>query len=446
MRSIRVRLFAFLAVVTLAVWAASAVWIQVRTEAEIRQVLDRRLMESARMVSSLLDEGDLPMNAAAAAGEAGRSLPANSGFERQLSCQIWSLRGDLVSRSEGAPAARLAVAEGFTDRLIEGEPWRIYTIRNGTAGVEVMVGDRVAVRERLVGSIIAALAAPALIGLGVLGGLIWWSVGRGLDPARRLADALVARGAGDLRPLDTPGDVRELRPMVAALNGLIERLDASRRRQAEFTAAAAHELRTPLAGLRVQAQVAATARDPQVRARAIEQMIASVDRTSILVSRLLEMARSDELSEQSLKRRWIPLRELVDADSAACPSGLELAPTAADLELHVDPARIGPLFANLLANACAHAHGRVRLEADLTPGSPRLILDDDGPGVPAADLPRLGRRFHRGAGAPPGGAGLGLSIAEAAAVAHGWRLSYGPSPLGGLRVAIHVDPGSVRAR
>lgn len=446
MRSIRVRLFAFLAVVTLAVWAASAVWIQVRTEAEIRQVLDRRLMESARMVSSLLDEGDLPMNAAAAAGEAGRSLPANSGFERQLSCQIWSLRGDLVSRSEGAPAARLAVAEGFTDRLIEGEPWRIYTIRNGTAGVEVMVGDRVAVRERLVGSIIAALAAPALIGLGVLGGLIWWSVGRGLDPARRLADALVARGAGDLRPLDTPGDVRELRPMVAALNGLIERLDASRRRQAEFTAAAAHELRTPLAGLRVQAQVAATARDPQVRARAIEQMIASVDRTSILVSRLLEMARSDELSEQSLKRRWIPLRELVDTDSAACPSGLELAPTAADLELHVDPARIGPLFANLLANACAHAHGRVRLDADLTPGSPRLILDDDGPGVPAADLPRLGRRFHRGAGAPPGGAGLGLSIAEAAAVAHGWRLSYGPSPLGGLRVAIHVDPDSVRAR
>lgn len=446
MRSIRVRLFAFLAAVTLAVWAASAVWIQVRTEAEIRQVLDRRLMESARMVSSLLDEGDLPMNAAAAAGEAGRSLPADSGFERQLSCQIWSLRGDLVSRSEGAPAARLAVAEGFTDRLIEGEPWRIYTIRNGTAGVEVMVGDRVAVRERLVGSIIAALAAPALIGLGVLGGLIWWSVGRGLDPARRLADALVARGAGDLRPLDTPGDVRELRPMVAALNGLIERLDASRRQQAEFTAAAAHELRTPLAGLRVQAQVAATARDPQVRARAVEQMIASVDRTSILVSRLLEMARSDELSEQPPKRRWTPLRELVDTDSAACPSGLELAPTAADLELHVDPARVGPLFANLLANACAHAHGRVRLDADLTPGSPRLILDDDGPGVPAADLPRLGRRFHNGAGAPPGGAGLGLSIAEAAAVAHGWRLSYGPSPLGGLRVAIHMDPDSVRAR
>ncbi|WP_374512819.1 ATP-binding protein [Brevundimonas sp.] len=446
MRSIRVRLFGFLAVVTLGVWAASAVWIQVRTEAEIRQVLDRRLMESARMVSSLLDQGDLPMNAAATAVAAGRSLPADSGLERQLSCQIWSLRGDLVSRSEGAPAARLAVAEGFTDRLIEGEPWRIYTIRNRAAGVEVMVGDRVAVRERLVGSIIAALAAPALIGLGVLGGLIWWSVGRGLDPARRLADALVARGAEDLRPLETPGDVRELRPMVAALNGLIERLEASRRRQTEFTAAAAHELRTPLAGLRVQAQVAATARDPQVRARAIEQMIASVDRTSILVSRLLEMARSDELSEQPPKRRWTPLPELVDPDSVACPSGLELAPAAAALELDVDPARIGPLFANLLANACAHARGRVRLDVDLTPGSPRLILDDDGPGVPEADLPRLGRRFHRGGGAPPGGAGLGLSIAEAAAAAHGWRLSYGPSPLGGLRVAIHIGPDSVRAR
>lgn len=446
MRSIRVRLFAFLAVVTLGVWAASAVWIQVRTEAEIRQVLDRRLMESARMVSSLLDQGDLPLNAATSTVEAGQPPATNPGLTRQLSCQIWSLRGDLVSRSEGAPAGRLAVAEGFTDRLIEGELWRIYTIRNQTAGVEVMVGDRVAVRERLVGSIIAALAAPALLGLLVLGGLIWWSVGRGLDPARRLADMLIARGAEDLRPLDTPGDVRELRPMVAALNGLIDRLEASRRRQAEFTAAAAHELRTPLAGLRVQAQIAATARDPKVRSQAIAQMIASVDRTSILVSRLLDMARADEMSGQPPRRRWTPLAEIAHLDAEACPARLELTPAAATAELNVDAARIGPLFANLLANACAHARSRVRLDVDLSQGRASLIIEDDGAGVSETDLPRLGRRFHRGTGAAPGGAGLGLSIAEAAAAAHGWRVAYARSPMGGLQVAVHLDAGSFRAR
>lgn len=445
MRSIRVRLFAFLAIVTVAVWAASAVWIQVRTEAEIRQVLDRRLMESARMVSSLLDHGGLPVTAAAVGGGSGRSAAPAPGLERQLSCQIWSLRGRLVGRSEGAPDVRLARTEGFSERLIEGEPWRIYTVQNRAAGVQVMVGDRLAVRERLVESIIAGLAAPALIGLVVLGGLIWWSVGRGLGPARRLADALVTRNAEDLRPLDMPGGARELAPIVAALNGLIDRLELSRRRQREFTAAAAHELRTPLAGLRVQAQIAATADDPDVRAKAIQQMTTSVDRTSTLVSRLLEMARTDELAEQPLKRRWTSLTRIVAPDAADCPVQLELTPVVAALELNVDPERIAPLFANLLANACAHGRGRVRLDAELAPDAPILIVDDDGAGVSETDLPRLGRRFHRGTGAAPGGAGLGLSIAEAAAAAHGWRLAYARSPLGGLRVAVHMDVGSFRA-
>ena len=108
-----------------------------------------------------------------------------------MSCLIWSLRGQLVSRSEGAPAVRLAQTEGFSERVIEGEPWRIYTIQNRTAGVQVMVGDRLAVRERLVGSIIAGLAVPAVIGLGILGGLIWWSVGRGLASASRRAGASI---------------------------------------------------------------------------------------------------------------------------------------------------------------------------------------------------------------------------------------------------------------
>ena len=444
MRSIRVRLFAFLAVVTVAVWGASAVWIQVRTEAEIRQVLDRRLMESARMVSSLLDQGGLPVTAAAIGGGSDPFPSPARGLERQLSCQIWSLRGQLVSRSEGAPAVRLAQTEGFSERVIEGEPWRIYTIQNRTAGVQVMVGDRLAVRERLVGSIIAGLAVPAVIGLGILGGLIWWSVGRGLAPARRLADALVARSAEDLRPLETTGGVRELAPMVAALNGLIDRLESSRRRQREFTAAAAHELRTPLAGMRVQAQIAAAAADPKVRARAVEQMVASVDRTSALVSRLLEMARADEVSEQPLERRWTPLTRIVTPDAGSCPVELELTSAAAALELNVDFDRVGPLFANLLANACAHARSRVRVDAAIGPEHPILIVEDDGPGVSEADLPRLGQRFYRGPNAVTGGAGLGLSIAEVSATAHGWRLAFGRSPLGGLRVVVHMDAGSVR--
>ena len=447
MRSIRVRLFIILALVTAAVWGTSAVWIQVRTQAEIHRVLDRRLMESARMVSSLLDQGDLATVAGAAGVGPAPSPAAGPGYERQLSCQIWSLRGELVSRSDGAPSERLAVADGFSERTISDERWRVYTVHNRVAGVQVMVGDRLAMREGLVGSIITSLAAPTLVGLAALGLLIWWSVGRGLRPVRQLADTLGARQVEDLGPMTAPGGVEELRPMLDALNGLIDRLAAARRRQAEFTAAAAHELRTPLAGLRVQAQVAVNATDPETRARALQHILASVDRTSALVSRLLEMARADEAAEQALMRRWVPLAELVRTDIGGCRVPVEISEAATAVELHVDPDRVSALFGNLLANACVHARGLVRIDLDRTGSSPILTIDDDGPGVPQADLPKLGRRFYRGPDAQPGGSGLGLSIVETTATAHGLAVTYGLSPLGGLRVAlIFISPDTIRAK
>jgi len=446
MRSIRVRLFVILALVTAVVWGTSAVWIQVRTQAEIHRVLDRRLMESARMVSSLLDQGDLTAVAGAARVAAAPATAASPGYERQLSCQIWSLRGELVSRSDGAPSERLAVADGFSERTIGDERWRVYTVHNRLAGVQVMVGDRLAMREGLVSSIITSLAAPTLVGLAALGLLIWWSVGRGLRPVRQLADMLRARRVEDLSPLTTPEGVEELRPMLDALNGLIDRLAAARRRQSEFTAAAAHELRTPLAGLRVQAQVAANATDPETRTRALRHILASVDRTSALVSRLLEMARADE-AEQALMRRWVALAELLRTDIAGCRVPVEISEAATAMELHVDPDRVSALFGNLLANACAHARSLVRIDIDHAGSSPVLTFDDDGPGVLQADLSKLGRRFYRGPDAQPGGSGLGLSIVESTAAAHGLAVTYGPSPLGGLRVTLtFVSPDTIRAK
>ncbi|MEJ6788091.1 sensor histidine kinase N-terminal domain-containing protein [Brevundimonas sp. BR2-1] len=447
MRSIRVRLFVILALVTAVVWGTSAVWIQVRTQAEIHRVLDRRLMESARMVSSLLDQGDLAAGAGAARVAAAPATTAGPGYERQLSCQIWSLRGELVSRSDGAPLERLAVADGFSERTIGDERWRVYTVHNRLAGVQVMVGDRLAMREGIVGSIITSLAAPTLVGLAALGLLIWWSVGRGLRPMRQLADTLGARRVQDLSPLTTPGGVEELRPMLDALNGLIDRLAAARRRQAEFTAAAAHELRTPLAGLRVQAQVAANATDPETQARALQHIVASVDRTSSLVSRLLEMARADDAAEPALVRRWTPLAQLVRTDIMGCRVRVEVSEAASAMELNVDPDRVSALFGNVLSNACAHARSLVRIDLDDTGPSPTLTIDDDGPGVPQADLTKLGRRFYRGPDAKPGGSGLGLSIVEATATAHSLTVVYGPSPLGGLRVTLaFVSPDTIRTK
>ena len=236
MSSIRLRLFVTLALVTALVWGGAVVWVEIQTRAEVQRVLDRRLMESARMVSSLMQAGSV--RPAIQAPDTG----AADVYDRQLSCQIWSLEGDLIGRSQSAPAERLSEGgDGFSERTIRGERWRVYTVHDRDAGFRVMVGDNLAVREHLVGNVVTALIGPAVLGLLVLGVLIWWSVGRGLTPIRQMTRSLAVRDAEDLTALDVSPDARELRPFALALNDLMSRLGAARRREAEFTAAAAHE-------------------------------------------------------------------------------------------------------------------------------------------------------------------------------------------------------------
>lgn len=450
MNSIRLRLFAILALVTAAVWGTSVAWIQIRTQTEIQHVLDRRLMESARMVSSLLEAGDVE----AATGLITRrprpgatgTLSADTAYDRQLSCQIWSLEGELVGRSDGAPDERLALADGFSERDIRGERWRVYTVHNREAGVRVMVGDNLSMRDHLVGTLITGLVAPAILGLLALGALIWWSVGRGLAPIRSLTKALGDRDIDALTPLSAPGTARELRPFVFALNNLIGRLDAARRRETEFTAAAAHELRTPLAGLRIQAQIAATSTDPGTRRRALDHITGSVDRTARLVTQLLEMARQDAMAVAPLERLWIPADRLVSDVGEPDGPAIVLDASVYEFDIQADPDRVAVVFGNILTNARTHGRMRVMVELHAAATPPYLAIEDDGLGVAFADLHRLGRRFFRAANAPPGGHGLGLSIAEASAAAHGWTLRYLRGRSGGLRVEVTMRSGDLRCR
>ncbi|PZU60066.1 MAG: two-component sensor histidine kinase, partial [Brevundimonas sp.] len=238
--------------------------------------------------------------------------------------------------------------------------------------------------------------------------------------------------AEDLTALDVSPDARELRPFALALNDLMSRLGAARRREAEFTAAAAHELRTPLAGLRVQAQIAASSSDPAVRSRALEQIQTSVDRTARLVTGLLALAREDEMPVSDEDRRWVTLQSLF----AGAEGDGRVSFVDGDALLNVDPDRFGAAAANLLANAQAHAESSILISYDPTSG--RLIVEDDGPGVAFSDLHRLGRRFFRASNAPTGGSGLGLSIVLATVKAHGGQVQFLRSPGGGLRVEVTI--------
>lgn len=430
MMSIRTRLFAILALVTALVWGGAVVWVEVQTRNEVQRVLDRRLMESARMVSSMMQPGSL---SPVVNEEGGGRLAA---YDQQLACQIWSMQGELIARSRSAPSAMLASGEdGFSERVINGERWRVYTVHVPEGGYRVMVGDNLAVREHLVGSVVTGLLGPAVLGLLALGVLIWWSVGAGLRPIQQMTQALASRRADDLTPVDVAPGGKDLQPFVSALNDLIARVSEARRRETEFTAAAAHELRTPLAGLRVQAQIAANATDEGVRKHALEQIQTSVDRTARLVTGLLALAREDEAAIEADDRRWIDLRALFANDADA---RLETKDQA--FRIHVQPDRFETAVANLLANAQAMACSRIRVAVEGQGGDAVLVVEDDGPGVSTADLERLGRRFFRTSDAPVGGSGLGLSIVLSTMKAHGGAVRFTPSALGGLRVELHGLP------
>ena len=169
--SLKGRLFVLLLVSTGFIWLSATARIYASTRAEVEEVLDARLMEAARMVSSLVGSRQIDLAAAAELGTS--DLPAftqaGQSYERQLSCQIWSLSGSLLGRSDGAPQQRLSDhGSGFAERQIDGETWRGFAVRSAETGVEVLVGDSLEVRARLVRDMVTGLLLPMILHLPFL--------------------------------------------------------------------------------------------------------------------------------------------------------------------------------------------------------------------------------------------------------------------------------------
>ncbi|WP_353472386.1 ATP-binding protein [Salipiger sp. H15] len=438
--SLRLRLFLILALATGAIWFSAVMWIEHSTRAQVTKVLDARLAEAARMVSSLLEDRRIAM-----AGEGAPvaiPLDPHHDYAHQLSCQIWSLQGTLVGQSEGAPQTRLtgAAGTGYSESTVGGETWRVYTVENAALGVRVMVGDSLGVRDRLVSGVIEGLLLPLAVILPLLAAAIWLSVGRGLAPMHRLAEALRLRSPSDLGPLPAGPVPSEMRPMRGALDGLFARLAQAREAERDFTAFAAHELKTPLAGLRTQAQIARIAPDEATRARALRNIERSVDRTDRLVRQLLELSAVEREGDTA---------EPVDLGALCTEVCADLAPLAeargVDLLPEVPGGALVPLrssafllhaaLRNLVENAVqASPEGgavRIRLEGAV------LAVEDAGPGIPEALRARACERFVRGTQGGDG-SGLGLAIARAAMERLGGRIELPPSDGTGQRAELHL--------
>jgi two-component system sensor histidine kinase QseC len=445
MISMRARLFGILLITTGLVWLLAMAWIFFSTGAELQNVLDARLREAARMVSSLVVREDLE-GGRSASGQADLYSPV---YDRQLSCQIWTLDGALISKSDGAPTEKLGYdEEGFSETVVQGEAWRVYSVINPETNLRVMVGDRIHFREQLVNNMLKGLLLPGLLIMPILAGLIWLSIGRGLSPLKNIANNLSTRNATDLEPIANTSLAKEIVPVVRSLNGLFARVASARDRERNFTAFAAHELRTPLAGLKTQAQVALASKDDAIRDKALSQIVLGVDRTGRLVKQLLDIASIEAAEPES---KSVPV-DLGDALKRLRSELLSHVAPAVDVQIddamfgtivHTDPDLLRLATRNLMENALHHTppNGVVRCCASSSQDSIELLIEDQGPGIPEEELALVTERFFRGRFKAPVGSGLGLSIVELALEQIGARLSLVNKVDGGLSARITFPVG-----
>jgi len=450
MRSLRVRLFVLLAAMTVLVWSSAAIWIYASTRADVQRVLDRRLVEAAGMVASLAtDAEDLLVRRP----NQSRLVPLPH-YSRQLSCQIWTLDGRLVGRSSGAPSQPLADGRsGFSERVISGETWRVYTIADPARQIRVSVGDNLRVRQRLIGDLMLGLLAPAIAGGVALAVLIWAAVGAGLAPLREVARLLARRDPSDFSALGIARPTEEIRPLIAAIDSQFARLEQLRADERHFIASAAHELQTPLAGLRAHADIASMTDDAATREKSLHSIRKSVDRTARLVGQLLDLSREE--SGEPLPRQWVSVAAAMDGLSDEFSNDLRRADvklvaidTVVDLDLHIAPASLLLALRNLIKNAIDHSPlgSAIEISAEQRGDCVALCVRDQGPGIPADELGKIRGRFVRGARTRGPGSGLGLSIVELVLSQIGGTLHLRNLAQGGFEAAIVVGPDLTRRR
>ncbi|MDP2785396.1 MAG: sensor histidine kinase N-terminal domain-containing protein [Sulfurimicrobium sp.] len=448
MTSLRAKLLVLLLAIISLAWMATAVLIYFDAHHEIDELFDAQLAQSAQVLLAqarhdLKDERD--DDDGIATEIAGAGAGAGHKYERKIAFQVWDKHGRLLLRSASAPVEPLATREsGFAEAVIDGKPWRVYTQREEEGEIRVQVGERHEVRNELAASVAQRLLLPLGIALPALALLIWFAVGRGLSPLRRIGGEVAQRDPANLAPLEERTAPAEITPLLHALNALLGRLDRALESERRFTADAAHELRTPLAALKIQAQVAQRAQNEAQRGAALENLILGVDRATHLIEQLLTLARLEPTGGSALMAGCdvaaIARQTLADLAPAALEKEIELglsSPDTATIKGNAD--MLGILLRNLVDNAIRYTprNGRVDVSLLVEQGRVRLEVEDSGPGIPEQERQRVFDRFYRILGNDAAGSGLGLSIVRRIADFHAASLSLADGEHGaGLRVSV----------
>ena len=424
---------------------------------EIAEVYDAQLAQNARLLQGVMrmpmaskEHAELYQAFNSTLGQAEPKVDGHP-YESKIAFQVWNSQGAVLVHTASAPSFTAPpVVPGFSDVVDQkGRKWRAFVLDDEQYGLKIWVGERDDVRADLVDRIVRHTVVPNLIGSVILAVVIWLAIGWGLKPLVDMAAKLRARHPGSLEPLQLMPLPTELEPMQAALNRVLAQIQEVMGRERRFIADAAHEMRTPLAVLRVHAQNLMEAGSEQNRRESLEHLLAGVDRTTRLVNQLLTMARLEPqgtVEAPALNDLAATVRaSLVQMTPWLLSKGLEpVLDVSDDIGLvRVDPVAIDIALNNLVTNAAnfSPANGTITIRLRRKGDHCELSVEDQGPGIDEAERERLFERFYsRG---NDQGAGLGLTIVRTIADRLGGQIRLENRPEGGLCATLEM--GDVQA-
>lgn len=422
---------------------------------EIAEVYDAQLAQNARLLQGVMrmplaskERAELYQAFNKALGEAEPRVDGHP-YETKIAFQVWNQQGEVLVHTASAPSFKTPPSTpGFSDvEDLSGRHWRAFVLEDKQSALQIWVGERDDVRSDLVDRILRHTLGPNVLGSLILALLVWLAIGWGLKPLADMAATLRARHSGSLEPLQLAPLPSELEPMQAALNRMLAQIQELLGRERRFIADAAHEMRTPLAVLRVHAQNLLEAGTEQERRDSLAYLIAGVDRTSRLVNQLLTMARLEPKAVAPVLHS-IDLAEtvrdsLVELTPWLLSKNLELAFDVNDRPFSIvaDAAAIDIALNNLISNAANFSpeHGVITVQLSQSDGFYSLSVEDQGPGIDEENRGRLFERFYSRGNA--NGAGLGLTIVNTIATRLGGRITLINRPEGGLRATLSIPDG-----
>jgi two-component system OmpR family sensor kinase len=358
--------------------------------------------------------------------------------------RIWGPDGAEVYRSAGTQLPPQAIL-GFSDVAFRGTRYRVYSVQTGDQTVQI--AQDLDARQQRARVLALNAALPVLLLAPLLMAAVWWLIDRSLKPVESMRRQVAGRAASDLSPLPQEGLPREVLPLVEELNLLFARVDAALRAQQHFVADAAHELRSPLTALKLQAQAVRRAADDDTRDAAAGRLNDGIERAIQLLGQLLVLAReeggAEEGSTVAVELEGLAREVVSEVLPQAQARQLDLGLAEGEaLQVRGQPDALRVLLRNLVDNAVKYtpAGGRIDLRLQRDNGFAVLRVDDSGPGIPAAERQRAFDRFYRVPGASEPGSGLGLAIVKAIADRHGAAVVLSDSPLGGLSVEVRFAP------